>query len=414
MYKPLELFVGLRYTRSKRRNHFISFISLFSILGIALGVIVLITVLSVMNGFQKELRDRVLGMASHITVTSLEKTIADWPTLVKNIKQHPEVVGAAPYISGEGLLTHGQFTNGVIVRGILPDQEGEVSFVGEHMKLGKLSDLRSRGFEIILGRYLARNLAVDIGDKVTLLIPQAQVTPAGVLPRLKRFTVVGIFEVGHNEYDASLALIHLDDAAKLFRLRDGVTGVRVKISDMFEAHRVQREITRDVHGYLLNNWTRYHANFFKAVQMEKRVMFVILTLIIAIGAFNIVVTMVMVVIDKESDIAIMRTLGASPLSIMGIFMVQGTVIGVAGTILGLVCGISLATHITTIVPAIEEFIGSKFLSAEVYLITEVPSDMQMQDVTIVTIISFVLTLLATLYPSWRASRVQPAEALRYE
>jgi len=414
MYKPLELFVGLRYTRSKRRNHFISFISLFSILGIALGVIVLITVLSVMNGFQKELRERVLGMASHITVTGLEKTISDWPALVKKIKKHPDVLGAAPYISGEGLLTHGRFTNGVGVRGILPEREGEVSFVGERMKLGKLSDLKPRGFGIILGRYLARNLAADIGDKVTLLTPQAQVTPAGVLPRLKRFTVVGIFEVGQNEYDSSLALIHLDDAAKLFRMRDGVTGIRVKINDMFEAHRVQREIASDIQGYLLNNWTRYYANFFKAVQMEKRIMFVILTLIVAIGAFNIVVTMVMVVTDKESDIAIMRTLGASPLSIMGIFMVQGTVIGVAGTILGLVGGISLASNITTIVPVIEEFIGTKFLSADVYLIAEVPSDMQIQDVTVVTIISFVLTLLATLYPSWRASRVQPAEALRYE
>jgi len=415
MYRPVELFIGLRYTRSKRRNHFISFISLFSILGITLGVAVLITVMSVMNGFQKELRERVLGMASHVTISGLERTLKDWPGLIEQARTHPEVLGAAPYINGEGMLTHGQFVNGVLVRGVLPKMEAEVSNVGDKMIVGSMDDLVPGDFRIILGRYLARSLGADIGDKVTLVSPQAQVTPAGILPRLKRFTVVGIFEVGHNEYDSSFALIHLEDAARIFRMNDGISGFRLKLQDIFAAPRVGRELAQTMKGgFIVNDWTRIHANFFKAIQMEKRVMFVILTLIIAVAAFNIVSTMVMVVTDKQSDIAILRTLGASSSNIMNIFIIQGAVIGFVGTLFGVLGGIILAANIETIVPLIETVFGFKFLSADVYLISEVPSDLQIDDITMVSVVAFALTLLATLYPAWRGARVQPAEALRYE
>lgn len=415
MFRPVEFYIGLRYTRAKRRNHFISFISLFSILGIALGVAVLITVMSVMNGFQKEVRDRILGMASHVTISGLERSLPGWQDLAGAVRDHPEVVGAAPFVRAEGMLTHGKFVSGALIRGILPDREPQVSEVGEKMLSGQLSDLRPGEYGIILGRHLARSLGARPGDKVTLVTPQAQVTPAGVLPRLKRFTVTGTFEVGHNEYDSALAFIHLRDAAKLFRLGEEVSGLRVKLDDIFSAPRVGRElVSKLAGGFIVTNWTQYHANFFRAVQIEKRVMFVILALIIAVAAFNIVSTMVMVVTDKQSDIAILRTLGTSPLSVMGIFMVQGTIIGVFGTLLGVLGGISLATNIDVIVPAIENFFGIKFLSAEVYLISDVPSDLHWDDVNAVSVVAFLLTLVATLYPAWRGSRVQPAEALRYE
>ena len=415
MFRPIELFVGLRYTRAKRRNHFISFISLTSMLGIALGVTALITVLSVMNGFEKELRERILGMAAHATVTGPQGRLEDWQTVVSEVTGKPRVVGLAPYVQGEGMLTEGEAVRGTIVRGVLPEAEPQVSDVGRRMLAGQLSDLTAGGFGIVLGKDLARFLGVGVGDKVTLVAPQARVTPAGLLPRLRRFTVVGIFEIGMYEYDSALALVHMEDAARLFSLGDAVSGVRLKIDDLFEAPRVARELAGELPGrYWVTDWTQHHANFFRAVKTEKTVMFVILTLIVAVAAFNIVSTLIMVVSDKESDIAILRTLGASPRSIMGMFVVQGSIIGVVGTLLGAIGGVALALNVETVVAGIEQLFHVKFLSPDVYYISDLPSDMQWSDVVRISLVALVLSLTATLYPAWRASRTQPAEALRYE
>ncbi len=415
MFHPLSLFIGLRYTRSKQRTHFISFISMTSMIGIALGVTALITVLSVMNGFEKELRGRILGMTSHATIQGYDGPLKDWQQVLETVKKHPEVVAAAPYTQKEGMLTIGQQVNGSIILGVFPDLEPSVSEVGDKMLFGSLDDLRPGEFNIILGKDLARSLGVLSGDKVTLIAPQANVTPAGILPRLRRFTVTGVFEVGMYEYDSALALIHAQDAAKLFGLDDGVTGVRMKLKDIFMAPRVSQEVARDLPGnYLVSDWTRQHANFFRALKIEKRMMFIILSLIVAVAAFNIISTMVMVVRDKTSEIAILRTLGAAPRTIQRIFMVQGTVIGVVGTLLGAIGGISLALNVSTIVPAIEHMFQIQFLPADVYYISEFPSDLHWIDVFWITATSFGLSLIATIYPAWRASRTQPAEALRYE
>ncbi|MBP7712478.1 MAG: lipoprotein-releasing ABC transporter permease subunit [Gammaproteobacteria bacterium] len=415
MFRPLELFVGLRYTRAKRRNHFISFISLTSMLGIALGVTALITVLSVMNGFEKELRERILGMAAHATVSGAEGRLEGWQEVAERLAGHPRLLGLAPYVQAEGMLTEGDTVRGTRVRGILPEAEPRVSTVGSQMIEGRLEDLVPGAFGMLLGKDLARVLGVGVGDRVTLVAPQARVTPAGVLPRLRRFTVVGVFGVGMYEYDAGLALIHIEDAAKLFGLGDAVSGLRLRIDDMFAAPRVAREVAAQLPGrYWVSDWTQQHANFFRAVRTEKTVMFVILTLIVAVAAFNIVSTLVMVVSDKKSDIAILRTLGASPRSIMGMFMVQGSIIGVVGTALGIVGGVALALNVETVVAGIEELFRVKFLSPDVYYISELPSDMHWSDVARIALVALVLSLSATLYPAWRASRTQPAEALRYE
>ena len=415
MFRPLELFVGLRYTRAKRRNHFISFISLTSMLGIALGVTALITVLSVMNGFEKELRERILGMAAHATVSGAEGRLEGWQEVAERLAGHPRLLGLAPYVQAEGMLTEGDTVRGTRVRGILPEAEPRVSTVGSQMIEGRLEDLVPGAFGMLLGKDLARVLGVGVGDRVTLVAPQARVTPAGVLPRLCRFTVVGVFGVGMYEYDAGLALIHIEDAAKLFGLGDAVSGLRLRIDDMFAAPRVAREVAAQLPGrYWVSDWTQQHANFFRAVRTEKTVMFVILTLIVAVAAFNIVSTLVMVVSDKKSDIAILRTLGASPRSIMGMFMVQGSIIGVVGTALGIVGGVALALNVETVVAGIEELFRVKFLSPDVYYISELPSDMHWSDVARIALVALVLSLSATLYPAWRASRTQPAEALRYE
>nr|ADB12524.1 permease protein LolE [uncultured bacterium 9F08] len=415
MYRPLQLFIGLRYTRAKRRNHFISFISLTSMLGIALGVTALITVLSVMNGFETELRQRILGMTSHATISGYGQPLTRWQGLSDIADTHPEVLGSAPYIQKEGMLVHGQEVNGSILRGILPQQEPKVSSVGEDMLHGSLDDLQAGEFRIILGVDLARILGVMPGDKVTLVTPSANVTPAGVMPRMKRFTVSGIFEVGMYEYDSAMALIHLDDARRLFRMDDAVTGLRLKLDDMFRAPLVSRELAERLPGiYQVRDWTQYHANFFRAIKTEKTVMFVILLLIVAVAAFNIVSTLVMVVTDKTTDIAILRTLGATPRSILGIFMVQGTVIGFIGTVLGLAGGVALALNVETIVPAIEQLLGQKFLPADVYYISDLPSELHWDDVAKITAVSFLISVVATIYPALRASRTQPAESLRYE
>ncbi len=414
---PYELFIGLRYTRAKRRNHFISFISMTSMLGIALGVAALIVVLSVMNGFQSELRTRILGVASHLQITGANNELGDWRTVVNFAKGSPQVQAAAPYIMAQGLLSLDRAVQGAMVRGILPEAEDKVADLGSHMKVGKLSDLKSGEFGIVLGAELAQSLGAGVGDKVVVMAPQGQFTPTGMIPRLKQFRVVGIFQVGMYEYDAALALIHMDDAAKLYRMGEKVSGVRLKLADLYQAPRIAHELSLQLAGsgvYYVSDWTEQHANFFRAVQMEKRVMFVILTLIVAVAAFNIVSTLVMAVTDKRADIAILRTLGASPGSIMKIFIVQGALIGFVGTLIGALGGIVLALNIDVVVPAIERTFGVQFLAKDIYYISDLPSQLQWGDVSMITGLSLVLSLLATLYPSWRAAKTNPAEALRYE
>ena len=416
-----ELFVGMRYTRAKRKNHFISFISLTSMIGIALGVASLIVVLSVMNGFQKELRTRILGVASHLEITGSNNQLSDWQQVATYSAKQPHVLASAPYIMAQGMLSYDQGVQGAIIRGVLPVAEDKVADLGRNMKVGQLANLKAGEFGIILGADLAYNLGAQVGDKVVVMAPQGQFTPAGVVPRLKQFTVVGLFQVGMYEYDAGLALIHMEDAAKLYRMGDSVSGVRLKLDDLFGAPDIaaimaaQLNVNASATGqYYVSDWTRQHANFFKAVQMEKRVMFIILTLIVAVAAFNIVSTLVMAVTDKRADIAIMRTLGASPASIMSIFIIQGALIGVIGTALGAVFGIVVALNISTIIPFIEGLFHVQFLSKEVYAISDLPSDLIWSDVIVIVMMSFLLSLIATLYPSWRASKINPAEALRYE
>lgn len=415
MFRPLELYIGLRYTGAKRRNHFISFISLTSILGIGLGVAALITVLSVMNGFEQELRVRILGMASHASISGYQKPLSNWRQAADFALGNPQVTGVAPYVEGEVMLTNGKNVSGALVRGVLPDQEPRVSTVGEHMRAGDLADLRPGEFRIILGSELAHNIGARVGDDITVVTPQANFSPAGVLPRLRRFHVIGIFEVGMFEYDRGIALMHMEDAARLFKLGDAVSGVRLKLEDLFQAPQISRELALQLgSGLQVQDWTRQHANFFRAVQTEKRVMFVILTLIVAVAAFNIVSTLVMVVTDKQSDIAILRTLGATPGAILRVFMIQGAMIGLLGMAIGVAGGIALALNVETIVPAIESAFGVQFMPADVYYISDLPSKLNWPDVWHIGLVAFVLSFMATLYPAWRASRTQPAEALRYE
>lgn len=418
---PYELFIGWRYTRAKRKNHFISFISLTSMIGIALGVAALIVVLSVMNGFQKELRTRILGVASHLEVTGGGNQLSDWQSVAAFTSKQQNVLASAPYISAQAMLSYDQGVQGAIVRGVIPSAEDKVADLGKHMKVGRLEDLRAGEFGIVLGADLAQALGAQIGDKVVLMAPQGQFTPTGVVPRLKQFTLVGLFQIGMYEYDAGLALIHLDDAAKLYRMGDKVSGVRLKVADLFDAPMMAANISDQLNAqanrsndYYVSDWTRQHANFFRAVQMEKRVMFIILTLIVAVAAFNIVSTLVMAVTDKRADIAIMRTFGASPSSIMKIFIVQGALIGVIGTALGGLFGILIALNIDTIIPFIENLFNVQFLAKDVYYISDLPSDLIWSDVITIVTVSFFLSLLATLYPSFKASRINPAEALRYE
>lgn len=414
-----ELLIGLRYTRAKKRgagrNRFISFISMISMLGITLGVAALIIVLSVMNGFQQELRTRILGVASHIEISGADNELANWRETLAAVRKHPEIVAAAPYVQQQGLLAMGSEVQGVMVRGIEPQAEEGVADFEKHMKRGHLVDLRPGEFGIVLGGDLARSLRVATGDKVTLIAPQGLVTPAAVLPRLKQFRVVGIFEVGMYEYDAGLALIDISDAQTLYRMGDSVSGVRLKVADLFAAPRVAHELLRYLDAdTFISDWTRSHANFFRAVAIEKNMMFLILLLIVAVAAFNIVSTLVMAVTDKQADIAILRTLGASPASIMQIFIVQGVLIGLVGLAAGVIFGVTLALNVDVVVPVIEHAFGIQFLAKDVYYISELPSDLHWGDVGIIAAVSFLLTLIATLYPSWRASRVNPAEALRYE
>jgi lipoprotein-releasing system permease protein len=415
MNLPLEIFVGLRYTRAKRRNHFISFISLISMLGIALGVMALIVVLSVMNGFENELRGRILGMVSHVTVSSYRGPLKAWESLREQSLSHPHVVGGAPYVEAEAMISNRSSVSGALIRGIDPRFESEVSEIHRHMEFGSLGDLVEGGYGIVLGSGLASTLDVVPGDRVTMVTPQATSSPLGFLPRLRRFEVVGIFEIGVYEYDRSSALIHYQDASRLFRLDGGVSGIRLKLDDLDLAPMVRFELKDSLDlGYWVSDWTLRHANYFKAVRTEKTVMFIILSLIVAVAAFNIVSTLVMVVTDKQADIAILRTLGMSPLSIMWVFMVQGTLIGLIGTLAGLAAGVIVASHIDVIIPALEQFFQTQFLPRGVYPITDLPSEMKQSDIVRITLLSFCISVLATLYPALRASKTRPAEALSYE
>ena len=415
---PFELLVGWRYTRAgraARRNRFISFISSVSMVGIALGVAALIIVLSVMNGFQKEVRDRMLGVLSHIEVLAYTGAAIDNPAGLQNkLALQPQVLASAPFVLSQVLLAQGEDMRGALVRGIDPAQEILVTDAVALMPPEVLAQLQSGRFGLVLGSELARALGVKTGENVTLVAPGGQVTPAGVLPRLKQLTVVGLLDSGHYEYDASLALLHIEDAQRIFRL-EGPNGIRVKLQDAQQARSVAEELTpllgEDV---VVRDWTRANRTWFAAVQIEKRMMFIILTLIVAVAAFNLVSTLVMTVTDKQADIAILRTLGASPMSIMGIFVVQGALVGVIGTLSGLALGLLVAFNIDSIVPAIERALGASFLPKDIYLISRMPSDPQWADIGPVVIIALVLALVATLYPSWRASRIDPAEALRHE
>jgi lipoprotein-releasing system permease protein len=414
MFRPFSLYVGLRYTAAKRSNNFISFISLVSMLGLMLGVAALIVVLSVMNGFDRELKDRILGMVPHGTISDYGKPLENWQTVAEAVNLQPGVVGTAPYIQAQGMLTNRGVVRGVLINGIEPELEQKISILGNHMKAGNLDQLTSKSYGIVLGSLLARSMGAAVGDKITLVLPEASISVAGVIPRLKRFTVVGLFEVGA-ELDANLAYIHIDDAARIKRMSSGVDGIRLQFDNLFEApYRIRQIITDLGEFYRASDWTRTHGNLFQAIQLEKKMIGLLLFLIVFVAAFNIVSTLVMVVTDKKGDIAILRTLGATPGRIMRIFMVQGTVIGVMGTLLGSALVIVLALTITDLIAWVEQFFGIQFLSAEVYFISYLPSQLRLEDVVTIIGVALSISFLATLYPAWRASRTQPAEALRYE
>ena len=417
MHLPFELFIAMRYVRSRKGSHgsaggFLSFISVASVAGIALGVWALIVVLSVMNGFQKEVRDRMLSVVAHIEVFGATGTVAAWEPLLAQAARHPRVVAGAPYVLAQGMLTNAEAVRGAVIRGVLPDRESGVSTLT--VKGGRLADLRPGEFNVILGIELARALGVVAGDKVTLIAPQGNITPAGVIPRLKQFKVAAVFDSGHFEYDSALALVALEDAQKLFRV-EGVTGIRLKVDDLYEAPRIASDLTRLIDGdVLIRDWGRINRNWFAAVQVEKRMMFIILTLIVAVAAFNLVSSLVMTVTDKRADIAILRTLGATPGAIQRIFVVQGAVSGAFGTLVGAAAGIVTALNLDVWVPAIERLFGIQFLAKDIYFINTLPSDPRAADMVAIIGIALLMSLLATLYPSWRAARLKPAETLRYE
>ncbi|MGZ8214759.1 MAG: lipoprotein-releasing ABC transporter permease subunit [Methylosarcina sp.] len=415
MFKPLIFYIGLRYTRAKRRTQFISFITLTSVLGIALGVTALITVLSVMNGFEAELRERILGMTAHATVTGKYGELNNWLEADSKLKNQPHIEGTAPFINGQVMINAERRVSGTLLNGISPEYESRVSEVGSKMIAGSLSDLVPGQYGIVLGAELAGYLGIVLGDKITVISPQINSTPAGVIPRMRRFTVVGIFQVGMYEYDRNMALIHIEDAAKLFRMENTVSGLRIKLDDLFNAPKITRALAAALYDdYRVSDWTVAHSNFFKAIRTEKTVMFIILLLIVAVAAFNIVSTLVMVVTDKRGDIAILKTQGLTSASIMGIFIVLGTVIGVVGTLIGTGGGILLALNANSIVKHIEEFFHVHFMPADVYYISQLPSKLVWSDVYTIAGVAFLLSLLATIYPAWQAAKVNPAEVLRYE
>lgn len=417
MFRPLAFYIGLRYTCSKRRNHFISFISLASMLGIALGVTVLITVLSVMNGFDYEIHNRIFSMAEHVKVSTTNGTLADWSAIAKKTDAMKQVETAAPFVTGQGMISNAGAVSGVLISGILPQMEEKVSDMARIMTQGALTDLKPGEFGMIIGQELALRLGMGIGDKIVLITPQSTMTPVGVLPRFKRFTIVGIFQVGEGfgYYDSGVVFIHLNDAQKLLQLGTAVSGLRLKVKNLYDAPQVAEQLSKKLSSeYVVSDWTQEYGTYFKAIRMEKTMMFVLLMFIIAVAAFNLVSGLVMTVNDKRSDIAILRTLGASPRNIMTIFIVQGSIIGFVGTILGVIGGILLALNAPALVTALENLLHTHFISATVYFINYLPSRLIWTDVVHIGIAAFIMSLLATIYPAWRAAQTQPAEALRYE
>jgi len=415
MFKPLELFIGLRYTRSKHKNHYISFISLASMLGIMIGVLALITVLSVMNGFEKELRERILGMVSHVTVSGTDGKLSSWQALDQQLATNDQVEGIAPYIQQQVMISANGEVRGVLMQGIQPERQSAVSKLEENMLDGSLDTFADREYKIAIGRELANSIGAFIGDKVTVITPSAKVTPAGVLPRMKRFTVSAIYKMNMRDYDSSTAFIHMDDAARLFKMKGQVSGLRIRLDDLFEAQSVANTLQTELGDEVkVSDWGRDNKTFFSAIRMEKTMMFFILLLIVVVAAFNLVSSLVMVVNDKQADIAILRTLGISPNSIKKIFMIQGSIIGVSGAILGAIGGVLLAGNLETIIPALEDFFGAKIFPEDIFYISKVPSELHMSDVWMITVAALVLAVLATIYPANRAAAVQPAESLRYE
>ena len=415
MFQPKELFIGLRYIRARRKSHFVSFIAFISIAGVALGVFALIVVLSVMNGFGNELRDRTLSMTSHATISGYDGYVRDWRSVLAKAEQNKEVVSAAPYIRKEVMLSNGRRVSGSLVRGIQPEMESRVSMVESKMISGSLTDLKPGEYGIVLGRELANALGVYEGDRITVITPQASITAVGVMPRLRRFRVVGVFEVGMHQYDSAMAYMHLQDAAKLFSYEDKVNGVRLKFTDLFDAPRITRDIEKDFgEDYWVKDWSKQHKNFFRALQTEKTVMFIILLMMVSVAALNIVSTLMMTVTDKESDIAILRALGMRPSSIMTIFIIQGAFIGLFGTIIGVSAGVPVALNVFEIVSWLEQLFNTDFLPSDVYYISDISADVKVSEVVIYALSAFSVTILATIYPAWRASRTLPAEALRYE
>jgi lipoprotein-releasing system permease protein len=415
MIRPYEVFIGLRYTRARRRHRIISFISLISVIGITLGIAALITILSVMNGFGNEVRSRILSFISHVTITERSDNLRDWEALGERLKGAAHVMTYAPYINGQALVARGKGVSGVLVRGVVPEREKQVSEVAANLREGSLDALKSGEFGVVVGYGIAWKLDLKVGSPVSLVVPQAQASPAGLLPRFKRFTVVGIFQADMYEYDSGLVLIHIDDAAKLYQLQDQVSGLRLKLDNVDIAPQVAAQLEPVVGpDYRVRDWTREHNAWFRALAMEKTVMFIILLLIVAVAMFNVVSTLIVVVNEKRSDIAILRTLGASPRSILGIFMVQGSIIGVMGTLVGTTVGVLLALNVGNLVHLLELIFNTRFLAPEIYFISELPSDLQWRDVAVISGVSLVLSFLSTLYPAWRAAQTQPAEALRYE
>lgn len=415
MFQPKELFIGLRYIRAKRKNHFVSFIAFISIAGVALGVFALIVVLSVMNGFGNELRDRTLSMTSHATISGYDGYLRDWQSVITKAEMNKDVVAASPYINKEVMLSNGRRVSGSLIRGILPEMESKVSLVESKMVSGSLYDLKPGEYGLVIGRELANTLGVFEGDRVTVITPQASITAVGVMPRLRRFRIVGVFEVGMHEFDSAMAYMHLEDAAKLFSYDDRVNGVRLKLTDLFEAPRITRNIEKDFGDeYWVRDWSQQHKNFFRALQTEKTVMFIILLLMVSVAALNIVSTLMMTVTDKESDIAILRALGMRPSSIMTIFIIQGAFIGLFGTLIGVATGVPVAINVFEIVSWLEHLFNTDFLPSDVYYISDIVADVRAGEVITYALSALTVTILATIYPAWRASRTMPAEALRYE
>jgi lipoprotein-releasing system permease protein len=415
MSSRYELFIGRRYLRSTRGNRFVSFISTISMVGVAIGVAVLIVVLSVMNGFEEELRGRILSLTSHATISGFGAGLTDWQSAAARIAEHPEVMASAPYIEDQALLIAGGKSSGAIVTGVLPQEETKVAAIDRKMASGSFGDLAAGEYGVILGAELAKALGVARGDRVVIVTSLRTTTPAGVMPRMRGFRVIGTFAAGMYEYDRNLAYVHLADAARLYRMGEQVTGLRLKLTDMFTAPRVVRDLALSLGGgYYIDDWTRKHANFFRSIQLTKTVMFVILLLVVGVAAFNIISTLVMVVKDKQADIAILRTVGASPRSILGIFVTQGTAIGAIGTLAGVLLGVLISVNLEALIHGLEALLGTQFMDARVYFMSDLPATVQWSDVLKISATAFGLCCLSTLYPSWRAARTQPARALRHD